>query len=141
MAGTYQGDAGFLVDTNIWVDCMDGNSAWQSWSLSQLQGCIERAPLHVNIIIFTELLLPNPDPQAIDDVFDVFEARRSPLPWGCAALTARAFSEYRRRGGTKTRPMPDFYIGAHAAVANLSVLTRDPAGYRSYYPKLRLISP
>lgn len=89
----------------------------------------------------TELLLPSPDPAAIDDLLDVFEAKRSALPWGCAASTARAFAAYRSRGGTKSRLMPDFYIGAHAAFANLSVLTRDPAGYRRHYPKLRVISP
>ncbi len=120
---------------------MDGNSDWQAWSLAQLQTCVQRAPLHLNIVIYTELLLLGTDPRAIDDVLDVFEAKRSALPWGCAALTARAFTAYRSRGGAKTRPMPDFYIGAHAAVANLSVLTRDPAAYRSYYPKLRLICP
>ncbi len=65
----------------------------------------------------------------------------APLPWTCASLTAAAFALYRRRGGSKSKPMPDFYIGAHAAVANLSVLTRDPGPYKSYFPRLLLIAP
>ncbi len=138
---TYDGTAGALVDTNIWVDCIDGGSSWHDWAVEQLQTCSERLQLHVNLIIYTELLVPGPDLAALDALLDVYDTRRSPLPWSCAALTARAFSHYRRQGGTKLLPMPDFYIGAHAAVANLSVLTRDPSGYRSYFPRLKLISP
>jgi len=137
----YDGSAGALVDTNIWVDCIDEASEWHDWSVEQLQACSERVQLHVNLIIYTELLVPGPDVAALDALLDVYDTLRSPLPWACAALTASAFSRYRRQGGHKLLPMPDFYIGAHAAVANLSVLTRDPSGYRSYFPKLRLVCP
>lgn len=137
----YDGSAGALVDTNIWVDCIDPQSHWHEWSIEQLQSCSERLQLHVNLIIYTELLVPGPDVAALDALLDVYDTLRSPLPWACAALTATAFSQYRRRGGNRLLPMPDFYIGAHAAVANLSVLTRDLGGYRSYFPKLRLICP
>jgi predicted nucleic acid-binding protein len=71
----------------------------------------------------------------------VYDTQRSPLPWSCAALAAKAFSLYRQRGGAMSLPLPDFLIGAHAAVANLSVLTRDPSGYASYFPRLALLSP
>ena len=138
---SYDGSAGVLVDTNVWVDCLDSDSPWHDWAIEQLQRCSEKAPLHVNLIIYTELLVPGPDLQALDELLDVYEVRRSNLPWDCAALAATAFARYRRRGGTKLLPLPDFFIGAHAAVANLGVLTRDPAGYASYFPRLSLLAP
>ena len=138
---SYDGSAGALVDTNIWVDCIDRASSWHDWAVERLQVCSERLPLHVNLIIYTELLVPGPDVKALDALLDVYETVRSPLPWACASLTAAAFARYRRRGGSRSLPMPDFYIGAHAAVANLSVLTRDTTGYGSYFPRLALIGP
>jgi len=137
----YDGSAGALVDTSIWVDCIDRDSEWHDWSVEHLQAWSERLRLHVNLIIYTELLIPGPDVAALDALLDVYDTLRSPLPWACAGLTASAFSKYRRQGGSRSLPMPDFYIGAHAAVANLSLLTRDPGGYRSYFPRLRLLSP
>lgn len=137
----YDGSAGTLVDTNIWVDCIDERSSWRDWAVEQLQICSERSPLHVNLIVYTELLVPGPSVDALDALLDVYETRRSPLPWACASLTAAAFALYRRKGGSKQKPIPDFYIGAHAAVANLSVLTRDPAPYKSYFPRLVIVAP
>ncbi len=138
---SYDGSAGFLVDTNVWVDCIDEASPWHAWAVEQLQSCSERSPLHVNLIIYTELLVPRPDVDALDALLDVYDTLRSPLPWACASLTATAFSLYRRRGGLKHKPLPDFFVGAHAAVTNLSVLTRDPSPYRSYFPRLSVIAP
>lgn len=137
----YDGSAGVMVDTNVWIDCIDDASRWHDWAIDRLQACSERSPLHINIVIYTELLVPQPDARTLDAMLDVYETLRSPLPWTCAALAARAFALYRRRGGGRSRPMPDFYIGAHAAVANLSVLTRDRAGYASYFPRLAVIAP
>jgi predicted nucleic acid-binding protein len=137
----YDGSAGVLVDTNIWVDCIDTRSAWHDWAVEQLQIYSEKSPLHVNLIIYTELLVPEPDIKALDALLDVYDTLRSPLPWACAALAAKAFALYRRRGGARQLPLPDFYIGAHAAVANLSVLTRDPAGYQSHFPRLAVVAP
>ena len=137
----YDGSAGVLVDTNIWVDCIDSNSVWHHWAIDQLQACGERSALHVNPIIFTELLVPGPDIAALDALLDVYATVRSPLPWSCCALAAKAFGLHRNRGGAKLLPLPDFFIGAHAAVANLAVLTRDPAGYRSYFPLLVVRAP
>ncbi len=138
---SYDGSAGVLVDTNVWVDCIDRRSPWHEWAIEHLQSCSEKSPLHVNLIIYTELLVPGPDVTALDALLDVYDTLRSPLPWACAALTAAAFALYRRRGGSRQLPMPDFYIGAHAAVANLSVLTRDPAPYKSYFPRLSVLGP
>jgi len=139
--GSYDGSAGTLVDTNVWIDCMDAGSQWHDWAIERLQQLSERSPLHVNLVIYTELLVPGPDIAALDALLDVYEALRTPLPWSCASLAATAFALYRRAGGPQAKPLPDFYIGAHAAVANLGVLTRDPAPYRTYFPKLVVISP
>ena len=137
----YDGSTGVLVDTNIWVDCIDTGSAWHNWAIEQLQLRSEKSPLHVNLIIYTELLVPGPDVEALDTLLDVYDTVRSPLPWSCCALAAKAFGLYRSRGGSKLLPLPDFFIGAHAAVANLAVLTRDPAGYASYFPRLVVLGP
>lgn len=87
----YDGSAGTLVDTNIWLDCTDEASPWHDWAMDQLQSCSERAPLHINLIIYTELLVPGPAVEALDALLDVYDTLRSPLPWACAALTAAAF--------------------------------------------------
>jgi predicted nucleic acid-binding protein len=138
---SYDGSAGTLVDTNVWIDCIDETSPWHGWAIDQLQRLSERAPLHVNLIIYTELLVPGPNVAALDALLDVYDTLRSPLPWACASLTAAAFALYRGRGGSKQKPIPDFYIGAHAAIANLSVLTRDPTPYKSYFPRLAVVAP
>jgi predicted nucleic acid-binding protein len=120
---------------------MDVGSRWHEWAVERLQLLSERAPLHVNLVVYTELLVPAPDIQALDELLDVYETLRTPLPWTCASLAAAAFALYRKNGGAKAKPLPDFYIGAHAAVANLGVLTRDPAPYRTYFPRLIVIAP
>lgn len=137
----YDGSSGFLVDSNVWIDCIDAASPWHVWAVDQLQASSERAPLHINLVIYTELLVPGPDVAALDAMLDVFETQRSALPWACAALAARAFGLYRKRGGVRRSPLPDFYIGAHAAVSNLAVLTRDSGPYLSHFPRLELVCP
>jgi predicted nucleic acid-binding protein len=137
----YDGSAGTLVDTNVWVDCIDEASPWHHWATEQLQACSERSPLHVNIVIYSELLIPGPNLQALDAMLDIYETLRTPLPWAAASLTAAAYGLYRRRGGSKQKPLPDSFIGAHAAVSNLSVLTRDPKPYRNYFARLEVLAP
>jgi predicted nucleic acid-binding protein len=137
----YDGQSGVLVDTNVWIDCLDAHSAWHEWSIDQLQAASETGALHVNQVIYAELLVPGPAPKLVDELLAVYNIQRSNLPWSAAALAAQAFARYRKRGGPRTKPLPDFYIGAHAAVGNLSLLTRDVSGYRSHFPKLRLLTP
>lgn len=138
---SYDGSAGTLVDTDIWVDCIDASSPWHDWAVQQLQSLSERSPLHVNLIIYTELLVPGPSVRALDALLDVYDTLRTPIPWVCASLAAAAFALYRRRGGLKSKPLPDFFIGAHAAVSNLRVLTRDPAPCKTYFPRLLVVAP
>jgi predicted nucleic acid-binding protein len=136
----YDGGSGYLVDSNVWIDCMDDASPWHRWAVDSLQACSELAPLHINLVIYTELLVPEPDIAALDAMLEVYATLRSELPWQCAGLCAKAFSLYRRQGGARRSPLPDFYIGAHAAVANLSVLTRDAKPYRTYFRRLKIAS-
>jgi hypothetical protein len=138
---SYDGSAGVLVDTNVWVDCIDEASPWHDWAVENLQICSERCPLHENIVIYAELLIPGPDAGALDAMLDIYETMRSPLPWAAASLAAAAYVLYRRRGGSRHKPLPDFFIGAHAAISNLSVLTRDPRPYKSYFARLEVIAP
>ena len=130
-----------LVDTNVWIDCIDSVSPWHDWAVQQLQLRSERSPSHVNVLVYAELLVPGPDVQALDELLDVFDVQRGALPWACAGLAASALANYKRRGGKRQPPLPDFFTGAHAAIANLSVLTRDRAGYASYFPRLALFGP
>ena len=137
----YDGSVGVLVDTNIWIDCIDAESPWHDWAVEQLQRCSEKFQLHINPIIYTELLVPGPNVDALDAFLNVYDTQRSQIPWASCALAASAFGLYRRRGGAKIAPLPDFFIGAHAAVANFSVLTRDAGDYSNYFPRLAIISP
>jgi predicted nucleic acid-binding protein len=137
----YAGNAGVLVDTNVWVDCTDESSQWHEWAVESLQQAGERYRLHINVIIYAELLIPAPDIKRLDALLDVYDTVRSALPWAAAPLAAAAHSIYRKSGGTKNKPLPDFFIGAHAAVSNLSVLTRDPRPYKNYFARLKVLSP
>ncbi len=136
----YDGLSGYLIDSNVWIDCMDSTSDWHDWAVDQLQACSEQGVLHTNVLIYAELLIPGTAPAALDALLDVYDTLRSNLPWQCADLAAHAFRVYRQRGGTKTAPLPDFFIGAHAATANLTVVTRDVTPYRSYFGKLKVLS-
>lgn len=142
MAGSlyYDGQSGTLVDTNVWVDCMNAASPWHTWAVDQLQARSEAGVLHVNVVVCAELLVPGPDPDLIDTMLNVYDVQRSHLPWACAGLVAAAFARYRKQGGAKTKPIADFFIGAHAAVANLALLTRDGGAYATYFPRLKRIS-
>ncbi|WP_343836846.1 DNA-binding protein [Castellaniella ginsengisoli] len=104
----YDGPSGFLVDTNLWIDCMTPDSRWHEWSIGQIQRCRKQAPPHINLVIYTELLIPDPDVKALDAMLDVYDTLRSPLPWTCAGLAANAYQRYRRSGGTRRVPLPDF---------------------------------
>jgi predicted nucleic acid-binding protein len=130
-----------LVDTNVLVGLFDEASEWRDWSDAMLTRCAARGALVINPIVFAEISA------AFDSLDDVEAAlppsylRREALPWEAAFLAGRAFVQYRRRGGARPAPLPDFYIGAHAAVAGHTLLTRDARRYRHYFPTLRVIAP
>ena len=130
-----------VVDSNVILDIATEDEQWMDWSAAALERCAEAGRLVINPIIYAEVAAGFSTIEELDDVVppDYFE--RQPLPWEAAFLAGRAFLRYKRHGGARVHPLPDFYIGAHAAVAGYSLLTRDPRRYRTYFPKLRVIAP
>jgi hypothetical protein len=130
-----------LVDTNIFVDLWTADPEWGEWSADALARAVESGPIGINPVIYAELSLGFERESDLRRALAGGGVRRWPLPYAAAWPAARAFAGYRRRGGSRTVPLPDFFIGAHALVERLTLLTRDPRRYRTYFPRLRLISP
>lgn len=131
----------FLVDTNVIVDILSRDPTWFGWSSDTLGRCASEGPIGINPIIYAELAVGFPRIEELDAALPEPDWSRLALPWPAGFLAGRCFVEYRRRGGTRPSPLPDFYIGAHAAVDGLTVITRDPARYRSYFPRVELVEP
>lgn len=128
-----------LVDTNVLLDVITHDKAWASWSEIALREAAEHSTLAINPIIFAEVSMKFARIEDADAALADFA--REPLPYEAGFLTGKAFLAYRKRGGTKRSPMPDFYVGAHAVVARMTLLTRDAARYRTYFPALNIIAP
>jgi hypothetical protein len=130
-----------LVDSNVLLDVLSDTSRWLLWSQEALSEAAGRARLVINPIIYAEVSVGYDSAERLEtelppDAFD-----REGIPYEAAFLAGKAFLDYRRRGGVRRTPLPDFFIGAHAAVAGYELLTRDPARYRSYFPRVSLIAP
>jgi predicted nucleic acid-binding protein len=132
--------ADVLVDSNVLLDIFTQDEEWLDWSASTLERAGAHGRLVVNPIVYAEISVRMDSMEDLDDELEDFVLRR-PLPWDAAFLAGKCFERYRRSGGTRTAPLPDFFIGAHAAVEGLTLLTRDPRRFRSYFPKLKIIAP
>jgi predicted nucleic acid-binding protein len=130
-----------LVDTSVLVDVWSNDPRWGSWSASALARTAARGPLAINPVIYTELCLGFARETELESVLTNVGVRRLPLPYEAGWPAAQAFAAYRQRGGGRRTPLPDFYIGAHAVVEGLMLLTRDAGRYRMYFPLLKLIAP
>jgi len=130
-----------LVDSNILIDVMGDDPIWAERSSRALADAANGAELAINPIIYAEISVGFPNEAALENLLGSTGLRRLDLPYAAAFVAGKAFLEYRRRGGIRSSPLPDFYIGAHAAVAGLSLLTRDLSRYRTYFPRLELLSP
>lgn len=130
-----------LIDSNVLIDLFDDGSEWQGWSDAMLTESRNRGPLVINPVILAEVSAGFETFEAVNQHLPEGLVTREALPWEAAFLAARAFVVYRHHGGRRRSPLPDFYIGAHAAVAGHTLLTRDPRRYRYYFPKLRIVSP
>lgn len=130
-----------LVDSNVIIDVLTQDPTWRAWSEAALGEAADRDEVAINPIIYAEIASGFWTMGELDRHLGTGAFRRLPLPHEAGFVAGRAFVEYRRRGGLRTSPLPDFYIGAHAAVSGLSLLTRDARRYASYFPKVRLISP
>ncbi|MGH8826009.1 MAG: type II toxin-antitoxin system VapC family toxin [Jiangellaceae bacterium] len=132
---------GTLVDTNVLLDVLTEDETWLTWSVEALAVAAERGPLWINPIIYAEVSVRFSRIEDLEDALPAEDYRRAQLPWEAAFLAGKAFVQYRRNRGLRTSTLPDFYIGAHAAVDDLVLLTRDAARYRTYFPTVRLIAP
>ena len=132
---------GVLVDTNVLLDLIVEDSEWLDWSASALERAAADAPLLINPIIYAEASIGYNRIEEFEAAIPSDYFHRRQLPWEAAFLAGKCFAIYKKRGGRKPAPLPDFYIGAHAAVEGFTLLTRDPKRYHAYFPKLRLIAP
>jgi predicted nucleic acid-binding protein len=130
-----------LVDTNVLLDIATEDPLWFAWSASRLAQAANRDGLAINPIVYAELSVHYDTLEALEAALSGHPFARLALPWDAAFVAGKAYRRYRSRGGAKRSPLPDFYIGAHAAVAGLALLTRDAKRYRQYFPRLRLIAP
>ena len=130
-----------LVDTNVLLDVATEDPLWFDWSASRLSKAANRDGLAINPIVYAELSVHYETLEALETALSGHPFARLALPWEAAFVAGKAYRRYRSRGGAKRSPLPDFYIGAHAAVAGLVLLTRDAKRYRDYFPKLKLVAP
>jgi len=132
---------GTLVDSNVLLDVLTDDGDWADWSASRLGEAARTGVLVINPIIYAEVALGFARIEDLDEALPAHYYRRFPLPFEAAYLAGQCFVSYRRRGGDRRSPLPDFYIGAHAALAGFTLLTRDARRYRTYFPKLRIVAP
>jgi predicted nucleic acid-binding protein len=130
-----------LVDSNVILDILTEDPQWFEWSAQQLREYANQGELVINPIIYAEISSGFSQPEELDTAIPPDFFRRDPLPYNAAFLAGQSFLEYRRRGGERRSPLLDFYIGAHAAVAQIPLLTRDVNRYRTYFPSVQLITP
>jgi hypothetical protein len=130
-----------LVDSSVLLDVATNDPVWGAWSSEALARCAQEAVLVVNPLIYAEVSIGFARIEDLEAALppDVF--RRASLPYEAAFLAGKSFLSYRKRGGKRRSPLPDFYIGAHAAVAGFRLLTRDPRRYRTYFPTVQLVAP
>jgi len=130
-----------LVDSNVILDIVTQDREWGEWSAAALERAAESDQLVINPLIYAEVSVRFTRIDELDDVVPEDQFLREALPWSAAFLAGKVFHVYRGRQGSRTHPLPDFYIGAHAAVRGYTLLTRDPRRFRTYFPQLRLITP
>jgi predicted nucleic acid-binding protein len=130
-----------LVDSNVILDLVTDDKTWGEWSAEALAQAADESTLAINPLIFAEVSTRFAMIEELEQLLPSDEFSRLALPYEAAFLAGKAFLSYRRRGGRRSAPLADFYIGAHAAVAGLRLLTRDPRRYRAYFPTVDLIVP
>jgi len=130
-----------LIYTNILMDVWGPPDAFSDWSKSQLVACVMEGELVVNEIVWSEIAPTAGVPSVLENSARMLSIRREHLPWEAAFAAGLAHAHYRRSGGARERTLPDFLIGAHAATAGHTLLTRDPARYRAHFPDLEIIAP
>jgi hypothetical protein len=133
--------SGVLIDSNVLLDVLIEDPTWFAWSSLALEQCANQGMLYINPIIYAEVSVGFAKIEEVEKAIPGEFFRRLHLPLEAAFLAGKAFVKYRKQGGTRSSPLPDFFIGAHAAVSGLQLLTRDAKRYRTYFPMVTLISP
>ena len=130
-----------LVDTNVLVDILQNDPQWADWSIAQMRAQSSLHALVINPIIYAEVSLSFSTLEALDDVVGTLALELREIPRPALFLAAKAFAQYRRRGGSKLQVLPDFFIGAHAALEGWPLLTRDARRFKTYFPTLEVLAP
>jgi predicted nucleic acid-binding protein len=130
-----------LVDSNVILDVFTDDPHWANWSTEALSFATDESTLAINPIIYAEISVRVASIEDLDRLLPIDAFRRLDLPYEAGFLAGKAFLAYRRRGGIRSNPLADFYIGAHAAVSGMRLLTRDARRYRTYFPTVPLIAP
>jgi len=133
--------AAVLVDSSVLLDLMTEDPRWYTWSAGALERAADSLRLVINPIVYAEVSVRFSRIEDLEEALPKALIEREPIPYEAAFLAGKSYLAYRRRGGRKRSPLPDFFIGAHAAVAGYSLLTRDAARYRTYFPRLSVIAP
>lgn len=132
---------GTLVDSNVLLDVITEDPKWLAWSAAQIERLAQKGPLYIDVIVYAEVSVRYETVEEVESALPVELFPRLPLPLEAVFLAGKAYMRYKRQGGNRTSALPDFFIGAHAAVAGLRLLTRDPSRYRTYFPTLDIIAP
>ena len=130
-----------LVDSNVLLDVLTSDPTWGVWSAETLARTGDEEIPVINALVYAEVSIGFDMVEALEEALPVNLYRREDLPYEAAFLAGKAFLRYRQSGGAHRSPLPDFYIGAHAAVAGYQLMTRDTRRYRAYFPRLKLIAP
>lgn len=130
-----------FVDSNILLDVLTEDPQWFAWSSGALAEAADRHRLVINAVVYAEVSVRFSRIEDLEAALPVQVIEREPIPFEAAFLAGKCFRAYRRRGGVRTSPLPDFFIGAHAAVAGYDLLTRDAGRYRTYFRNVRVIGP
>jgi predicted nucleic acid-binding protein len=130
-----------LVDTNVVLDVLTNDPAWLAWSAERLDQCRRIDRLYINEIAYAELAVGIEREADLQEALAELSIELTRAPTSALFLAGRAFGRYRAAGGPRTGVLPDFFIGAHAQVARLPILTRDVRRYRIYFPEVELIAP
>lgn len=130
-----------LIDTNVLLDVVTDDAKWADWSIAQLEAASLTGPLVINDTVYAELSVRYDRIEDLNAFLDEAGLEMTPMPRAALFLAAKVFTQYRRAGGSRTGVLPDFFIGAHAAVNQIPLLTRDIGRYKTYFPSLALITP
>jgi predicted nucleic acid-binding protein len=130
-----------LADSNVLLDVITADRQWSCWSQAALDEWSRRGPVLINPVIYAELAPAYDTLEKLDTAIDAVDLEFHDIPRSALFLASRAYLQYRRRGGTRRSVLPDFFVGAHAAVLDIPLLTRDTHRYRAYFPSLRLVAP